>query len=123
MQLAFMLKLVFLSPLLKLKDYMKLRCFSVLLLALVLLKGQAQSENKDLLFTVDSDSTFTTEFVRVYNKNLDLVQDESQKDIDEYLNMFINYKIKLKEAKSLGLDKKPSYTRELGSYKQQLAQS
>lgn len=102
---------------------MKLRCFSVLLLALVLLKGQAQSENKDLLFTVDSDSTFTTEFVRVYNKNLDLVQDESQKDIDEYLNMFINYKIKLKEAKSLGLDKKPSYTRELGSYKQQLAQS
>ncbi len=102
---------------------MKLKYFSVFLLTLFLLEGQAQSKNKELLFSVDGDSIYTSEFIRVYNKNLDLVQDESQKDIDEYLNMFINYKLKLKEAKSLGFDKKPSYNRELTSYKQQLAQN
>src|SRR5690606_36432556 len=34
-----------------------------------------------------------------------------------------NYKLKIKEAKSLGLDKKPTYNRELSIYKKQLAQS
>lgn len=102
---------------------MRLRCFYVFLLCLLLSNVQAQSKHKDLLFTVDEDSIYTTEFIRVYNKNLDLVQDESQKDVDAYLNMFINYKLKLKEAKSLQLDKKPSYTRELANYKKQLAQS
>ncbi|WP_100614334.1 peptidylprolyl isomerase [Confluentibacter citreus] len=102
---------------------MKLKCFSVFLLTFFLLDGQAQSKSKDVLFTVDGDSIYTSEFIRVYNKNLDLVQDESQKDVDEYLNMFINYKLKLKEAKSLGFDRKPSYIRELGTYKKQLAQN
>lgn len=102
---------------------MKLRYFSVFLLTLFSLEGQAQSISKDVLFTVDGDSIYTSEFIRVYNKNLDLVQDESQKDVDEYLTMFINYKLKLKEAKSLGFDKKPSYIRELATYKQQLAQN
>lgn len=102
---------------------MRLRCFYVFLLCLLLANVQAQSKHKDLLFTVDEDSIYTTEFIRVYNKNLDLVQDESQKDVDAYLNMFINYKLKIKEAKSLQLDKKPSYTRELANYRKQLAQS
>jgi peptidyl-prolyl cis-trans isomerase SurA len=52
-----------------------------------------------------------------------LVQDESQKNIDEYLKLFTNYKLKLKEAKSLNLHEKPSYKRELSSYKKQLAKN
>ena len=82
----------------------------------------AQS-NKDILFTVDSDLVYSSEFLRVYNKNLDLVKDESQKDIDEYLKLFIDYKLKLKEAKSLGLDQDEKYIRELSSYKKQLAKN
>jgi len=101
----------------------KLKYVSVFLLTLFLLQVQAQLKSKDVLFTVDGDSTYTSEFIRVYNKNLDLVQDESQKDVDAYLNMFINYKLKLKEAKSLGFDKKPSYIRELSTYKKQLAEN
>mgnify|MGYP003326746117 CR=1 FL=1 len=38
------------------------------------------------------------DFLRVYNKNMDLVQDQSQKNIDDYLKLYINYKLKLKEA-------------------------
>ena len=82
-----------------------------------------QAQDKDVLFTIDKAPVFASEFIRVYNKNLDLVKDESQKDIDGYLKLFINYKLKLQEAKRLELDKKPSYLREFESYKNQLAKN
>lgn len=82
-----------------------------------------QAQDKDVLFTIDKAPVYTSEFLRVYNKNLDLVKDESQKDIDGYLTLFINYKLKLQEAKRLELEKKPSYIREFESYKKQLAKN
>jgi peptidyl-prolyl cis-trans isomerase SurA len=72
------------------------------------------------LFTVDNESIKAKEFIRVYNKNLDLVKDESQKDIDGYLKLFVNYQLKVKEAKRLGLDKDATYLREFNNYKSQL---
>jgi peptidyl-prolyl cis-trans isomerase SurA len=83
----------------------------------------AQVESVDVLFTVDDSPVKASEFLRVYNKNLDLVKDESQKDVDEYLRLFINYNLKIKEAKALGYDKKPKYLREFESYKKQLAKN
>jgi peptidyl-prolyl cis-trans isomerase SurA len=77
----------------------------------------------DILFSVENTPVYAKEFIRVYNKNLDLVQDESQKDIDAYLELFVDYKLKLQEAKVLGFDKKPQYLREFGSYKKQLAKN
>ncbi|GGD03130.1 peptidylprolyl isomerase [Hyunsoonleella pacifica] len=85
--------------------------------------GFAQKQNKDVLFTIAEEPVYVSEFLRVYNKNLDLVQDESQKDVEEYLKLFVNYKLKLQEAKAQGLHEKPSYQRELGNYKKQLAKN
>ncbi|MEJ2112560.1 MAG: peptidylprolyl isomerase [Flavobacteriaceae bacterium] len=102
---------------------MKLRPIYIFLVLLMPLITNAQVSKDDVLFTVDNDKVFATEFIRVYNKNLDLVQDESQKDIDAYLELFINYKLKLKEARALKLDEKPSYIRELSNYKKQLAKN
>lgn len=83
----------------------------------------AQIKNDAVLFTVEDTPVFASDFLRVYNKNLDLVKDESQKDVDEYLKLFVNYSLKLKEAKALGYDKKPNYIREFNSYKKQLAKN
>ncbi len=83
----------------------------------------AQNNNKEILFTVEDTPVYASEFIRVYNKNLELVKDESQKDVDGYLELFINYKLKLQEAKALGLDKKDSYLREFDSYKKQLSKN
>ena len=82
-----------------------------------------QAQDKAVLFTIEEAPIYASEFMRVYNKNLDLVKDESQKDIDGYLKLFINYKLKLQEAKRLELDKKSSYLREFESYKTQLAKN
>jgi len=63
----------------------------------------------------------TKEFLRVYNKNLDLITDNSQKDIDNYLQLYIDYKLKVLEAYEKKYDKKESYISELNKYSTQLA--
>ncbi|GAA3622040.1 peptidylprolyl isomerase [Flavivirga jejuensis] len=102
---------------------MQLRYILTLFTITLILNVKAQSAQKDVLFFVDDEPVYTSEFLRVYNKNLDLVQDESQKDVNEYLTLFTNYKLKLKEAKALDLHNKPSYKRELSNYKKQLTKS
>ncbi|MDH7914396.1 peptidylprolyl isomerase [Winogradskyella sp. SYSU M77433] len=95
----------------------KLRCLLLLLLALNFSYAQNQDE---VLLIVDGDSIMSSEFLRVYNKNLDLVKDESQKDIGGYLKLFTEYQLKLKEARRLGLDEDKNYKREFSNYKNQL---
>ena len=102
---------------------MKLRFFYTVLAVLFAINTNAQATNEDVLFKIDNTPVYASEFLRVYNKNLELVQDESQKDVDAYLKLFVNYKLKLKEARDLEYNKKPSYIRELANYKKQLAKN
>ncbi|TXE05520.1 peptidylprolyl isomerase [Gelidibacter salicanalis] len=93
--------------------------FSLILLWITLFV-QAQGSPSAVLLTVDGDPVSAGEFMRVYNKNLDLVKDDTQKDIDAYLKLFINYQLKLKEAKRLGYDQDERYLKEFETYKAQL---
>jgi len=97
---------------------MKLSIFIVLTL---LFTSSVFSQNSEVLFTVNNTTVTTNEFTRVYNKNIELVQDEKQKDVGEYLKLYVNYKLKLEEAFALGLDKNKKYKNELESYRRQLA--
>ncbi|WP_333695185.1 peptidylprolyl isomerase [Flavobacterium sp.] len=79
--------------------------------------------SKEVLFTINGKPFYTDEFVRVYQKNLDLVKDESQKDLDHYLQLFVGYKLKIQKAYELGLHENPKYQNELRSYRTQLAKN
>ena len=82
------------------------------------------SQNKkEVLMTINGKPVFTNEFKRVYKKNLDLVQDESQKDIDGYLELFIDYKLKIAEAQAQGLDQESAYQSEFSKYRDQLSRN
>src|SRR6476620_3875137 len=83
----------------------------------------AQSIKKEVLFTIDDKPYYTDEFARVYKKNLDLVKDESQKDLDQYLDLFIGYKLKINKAYKLGLQNGSQYQNELKSYRGQLSKN
>ena len=85
--------------------------------------GNAQNSKKEVLFTIDEKPYYTDEFLRVYNKNLDLVKDESQKDLDQYLELFIGYKLKINKAHKLGLQNGNAYKSELASYRTQLSKN
>ena len=73
----------------------------------------AQNKSKEVLFTINDKPYYSDEFERVYKKNLDLVKDESQKDLNQYLELFIGYKLKVTKANKLGLQDNPKYQNEL----------
>ena len=83
----------------------------------------AQSIDSENLMSIGGEAISVKEFLRVYNKNIDLVQDKSQKNIDYYLELYTNYKLKLKEARTLGFHQKDSYKKEFESYKNQLSKT
>lgn len=85
--------------------------------------SQAQNVGKEVLFTIDDKSYYTDEFTRVYNKNIDLVKDESQKDLNSYLDLFVAYKLKINKANKLGLQNGTQYQNELKTYRSQLAKN
>ncbi|RZJ31545.1 MAG: peptidyl-prolyl cis-trans isomerase [Flavobacterium sp.] len=85
--------------------------------------AQAQNNKKEVLFTIDGKPYYTDEFARVYKKNLDLVKDESQKDLNQYLELFVGYKLKINKAFKLGLQNGQQYQNELRQYRTQLAKN
>jgi len=77
----------------------------------------------DILLTINDEHFYREEFIRVYEKNSELINKDQYNDPEEYLQLFIDYKLKVQEAYRLGLDKKKKYQEELSSYRSQLAKS
>jgi peptidyl-prolyl cis-trans isomerase SurA len=98
------------------------RCY-LLTIALVLNVTFAFSQKKEVLLTIDNKPVYVSEFKRVYQKNLDLVKDESQKSVDGYLDLFIDYKLKIAEAYDQKLDERSTYKEEFNKYQEQLSRS
>jgi peptidyl-prolyl cis-trans isomerase SurA len=94
-----------------------------LALFLTLCFNSFAQNSKDVLFTIDNNQYFTDEFKRIYLKNLDLVKDDSQKDLNQYLDLFIGYKLKVSKAYKLGLQNNSKYQNELSSYRNQLSKT
>ena len=102
---------------------MKMKQLFFGLLLFVNFLGFSQNAPKESLFTIDGKPYYTDEFSRVYNKNLDLVKDESQKDLNQYLELFVGYKLKINKAYKLGLQNGSQYQTELKSYRDQLSKN
>ena len=90
---------------------------------LISFASNAQNNSKEVLFTINDKPYYTDEFSRIYKKNLDLVKDDSQKDLNQYLELFIGYKLKVNKAYKLGLQNGSQYQSELKSYRAQLAKN
>jgi peptidyl-prolyl cis-trans isomerase SurA len=80
----------------------------------------AQKKNK-VLVTIDGDDITVAEFKRVYEKNLDAIDNDEAKNVEKNLTLYINYKLKVKEAYDIQLDTLPSYRKEMESYRNQLS--
>ena len=102
---------------------MKMKHLLFGLLLCLNLTAFAQKAPKEVLFTIDQKPYYTDEFLRVYNKNLDLVKDESQKDLNQYLDLFVGYKLKINKAHKLGLQNGDQYKNELNTYRAQLSKN
>jgi peptidyl-prolyl cis-trans isomerase SurA len=73
------------------------------------------------VFTVQKKPVTTDEFIYLYKKNHQNKKDEfTAAKIEEYLNLFINFKLKVAEARQRGLDTTQAFKKEFNSYKEEL---
>ncbi len=99
--------------------------FTVVLSALFFVSAFAQpSTDTRTLFTVGGDKVLVNEFQYVYNKNnINNQADYSEKSLRDYLNLYENFRLKVKEAEAMHLDTISSLKSELDGYRKQLAKS
>jgi peptidyl-prolyl cis-trans isomerase SurA len=95
---------------------------TILFFAFLLIYGTiTYAQDKKPLMTIGNQSITKSEFERIYKKNNNLKEPSDKKAIDEYLQLFINFKLKVIEAESLGYDTLASFKKELKGYRDQLA--
>ena len=96
--------------------------FSGLLLFLVLVfNATAQVDNNTSLMTIAGKPVTVGEFMSIYQKNNVKGEALDKKSMDDYLELFINFKLKVLQAEELGLDTVSSFVKELDGYREQLA--
>ncbi len=77
------------------------------------------SQTNETLLTIGNKKISGDEFLYIYKKNnADNINKES---VDEYLKLFINFKLKVTEAENLKMDTAVAFKKELAGYKSQLA--
>jgi len=77
-------------------------------------------DKKATILTIDGEAVTLEEFDNIFRKNnRDSVI--TQTALDEYMQLFINFKLKVKEARALGLDTVAKFKTELEGYRAQLA--
>lgn len=79
----------------------------------------AQTDNS-VVMEIAGEKITKSEFLKMYNRNNHTPGNIDKKDLDAYLDLFINYKLKLLQARELGLDTLQSYLEEVDKYRQQL---
>ncbi len=96
------------------------KTFLFLTVYLFLLGGiSAQSDNPTAI-TINGKNIPLSEFEYIYNKNnTNNVIDK--KTLDEYVDMFVNFKLKVEEAKALKMDTTYSFRKEYNNYVSQLS--
>src|SRR5687767_14055445 len=96
--------------------------FALLSVSSAFSQTQPDKKNKSLtLFTVNKNSVTVDEFIYLYKKNhQDPQKDFTKEKIEEYLDLFVKFKLKVEEARSRGLDTTKVFLKEFSGYKDEL---
>lgn len=86
-------------------------------------KTSTQSAPEPNILTIGKENIPTKDFAYVYDKNNGKSPDAYTKaSLDEYLQLYTKFKLRVIEAESLGLDTTQAFKLELAGYQKQLAQ-
>jgi len=99
-----------------------IRLIVVLLSFFFLLNVQAQKRNKQVLLKIDNEKITVDEFLKAYHKSNNNNIDSPTTTINDYLDLYINYRLKVIEAKSLKMDTISRLKEELDGYAKKLAE-
>lgn len=103
---------------------MKAKFLKLLVIVFLFSSYFTKAQVKDsILMNVAGENVTRSEFINVYKKNnIKSSEKIDKKALEEYLDLYINFKLKVKEAEELGLDTASSFRNELSGYRKQLAQ-
>jgi len=97
---------------------------SIKLVFFLFVMGHISAQSDDaVLMTVGDQEVTVGEFRYIYEKNNGDGADYSRMSVNEYLDLYTKFKLKVAEAKSMGLDTVTSLNKELDGYRKQLADS
>ncbi|MFT5780475.1 MAG: peptidyl-prolyl cis-trans isomerase SurA, partial [Crocinitomicaceae bacterium] len=80
----------------------------------------AFSQVDPVIMTIDGNPITKSEFLQIYLKNNDNPKYDKA-SLDEYMELFKRFKLKVAEAEALGYDSIPKLVKELNGYQKQLA--
>ncbi len=84
----------------------------------------AQPTEQKILLTINNEPVTAGEFQGLYLKSTSIENAKPTREVlEDYLNLFINYKLKVKAAKDNGIDTTAAFKNEYQGYVEQLAQS
>ena len=98
----------------------------VLLCCTIVISGRAQTNNKKnkslSVFSIGKRSVSAEEFIHLYRKNHQERKpgEYTKEKIEEYLDLFIKFKLKVEEALHRGLDTTASFRKEYKTYREEL---
>ncbi len=78
-------------------------------------------DNDPVLFTVNETPVTVSEFNYIYQKNNGKEADFSKESLNEYLDLYVKFKLKVEKARQLQYDTIQSLNDELAGYRKQLA--
>lgn len=105
------------------ENYFKMKIKRLITLSAILISGVILGQSDDkVLFSVDGADVYNEEFIRVYEKNKEIVMEDEPKSFDDYFDLFVDFKLKLMQARALKLDTLSSYQSDLAKYREQLIQ-
>jgi peptidyl-prolyl cis-trans isomerase SurA len=93
----------------------------LILVLSVLFSIQLSAQNDDSVIEIDGKKVSKSEFLQIYLKNNNAPKYDQQ-SLDEYMELFKKFKLKVAEAEALGYDTIPKLKKELEGYRKQLAQ-
>lgn len=95
--------------------------FTVTFILFLFYSGLAQNETNAVIFTIGDETVTKDEFLFSFLKNNQLSK-ATPEELRDYLDLYVNFKLKVKEGKLLKIDTSATFQRELASYRQQSAQ-
>lgn len=102
---------------------MKNTCLKSLTLFCVwtLTSSLSAQQQAPVLMTINDQKITLDEFEAIFRKNSPKDRKITQQDLDEYIDLFVNYKLKVRQALDLKMDTSASFRNEFTGYKKQLA--
>jgi len=101
-------------------NFLKTFVLASILMPALCLNAQSKLDN-EVLMTIGDEKVTVKDFTDVYYKNNLKTEVIEKKSVDDYLDLFVNFRMKVMEAEAQQLDTSKKFQRELAGYRKQLA--